>query len=121
MTLTVEPEALRAFARQLSNCTDAVHAARSYSIEQGDIPAPEAGLLTGHASFDSLENQLRPAHEQFSSEIAATLAYLADLLERSERALNGTATWYEETDRRTASQLDGAYPQVARPSADPEG
>jgi uncharacterized protein YukE len=68
-----------------------------------------------------LGNRLRPAHEQFSGEIAATMAYLADLLERSERALHRTATWYEETDRRAASQLDATYPQVARPSADPEG
>jgi hypothetical protein len=121
MTFTVEPEALRGYARQLSDLADAVDAAGSYITAQGDISWHDAGAVTGYLSYDSLGNLIQPAHERFSGEIAATLVYLGDLLQRSERALSGAASWYAETDRSAAAQLDATYPRIARPSADPEG
>jgi hypothetical protein len=108
----VEPPDVEAYARQLADGAAATRAAKAYIGRQGTMTWHDRG---------SLSLMLRPGHETFVDEMTSTLGYLSDLLDRCEEALKSVASWYEETDRRSASRLDATYPQVRRQYADPEG
>lgn len=112
MGFVVEPVALEVYGRELADDAAAALAARAYIGRHGTMTWHERGTLN---------LLLRPPHETFVDEMTSTLAYLGDLLEECESAMKAAASWYEETDRSSASRLDASYPQVARPSSDPEG
>jgi hypothetical protein len=109
--LRVDPATLKSFGRQLAEEANVARAGGSYVGRHGSLSLHQQGLA----------GLIQPAHERFVNEIVSTLTYLGALLERCEDALKAAASWYEETDRRSATRLDATYPMVNRPSPEPEG
>ncbi|MGW1453131.1 WXG100 family type VII secretion target, partial [Micromonospora sp. NPDC002411] len=99
MTLSVEPQALVSFARQVDRAAVDVWAMRSYLNRHADV-------ATGGEQVEIA----KAAHEQAVEVINGTLNRLACLLENSAPELRAAAVYYRTTDLANADRLDGALP-----------
>ncbi|WP_192581108.1 WXG100 family type VII secretion target [Micromonospora noduli] len=101
MTLSVEPQALVSFARQLDRAAVDVWAMRSYLNRH-------AAVATGGEQIEVA----KAAHEQAVEVINGTLNRLACLLENSAPELRAAAGYYRTTDRANADRLDRTLPSA---------
>ncbi|MGC4874974.1 hypothetical protein ACLQ26_01740 [Micromonospora sp. DT43] len=99
MTLSVEPQALVGFARQVDRAAVDVWEIRNYLDRYADV-------ATGGEQIEIA----KAAHEQAVEVINATLNRLACLLENSAPELQAAAGYYRTTDLANADRLDRALP-----------
>ncbi|CCH19244.1 hypothetical protein [Micromonospora lupini] len=99
MTLSVEPQALVGFARQVDRAAVDVREMRSYLSRYADV-------ATGGEQIEIA----KAAHERAVEVIDATLNRLACLLENSAPELRAAAGYYRTTDLANADLLDRALP-----------
>ncbi|MEV4216514.1 hypothetical protein [Micromonospora sp. NPDC049662] len=99
MTLSVEPEALVGFARQVDRGAADVWEVRSYLNRHADVATGGEHLKIAKA-----------AHEQAVEVIDSTLKRLACLLENSAPELRAAAGYYRATDLANADRLELTLP-----------
>ncbi|MEV1145580.1 WXG100 family type VII secretion target [Micromonospora sp. NPDC049799] len=99
MTLSVEPEALVGFARQVDRAAADVREIRAYLNRHADV-------ATGGEQIQIA----RAAHEHAVDVIDSTLNRLACLLENSAPELRASAGYYRTTDLANADLLDRTLP-----------
>ncbi|MEV1321266.1 hypothetical protein AB0J14_34910 [Micromonospora arborensis] len=102
MTLSVEPQALIGFARQVDRAAVDVWDIRSYLNRHADV-------ATGGEQIEVA----KAGHEHAVEVINGTLNRLACLLENSAPELRATATYYRATDLANADRLDRTLPPAA--------
>ncbi|MET8263104.1 hypothetical protein ABZU92_03820 [Micromonospora arida] len=102
MTLSVEPQALIGFARQVDRAAVDVWDIRSYLNRHADV-------ATGGEQIEVA----KAGHEHAVEVINGTLNRLACLLENSAPELRATATYYRVTDLANADRLDHTLPPAA--------
>lgn len=99
MTLSVEPEALVGFARQVDRAAADVSEIRAYLNRHADV-------ATGGEQIKIAKE----AHEHAVQVINGTLNRLACLLENSAPELRAAAGYYRSTDLANAERLDRTLP-----------
>ncbi len=102
MTLSVEPEALTGFARQVDRAAADVWEIRAYLNRHADVATGGEQIRIAQA-----------AHEQAVAVINGTLNRLACLLENSAPELRASASYYRMTDLANADRLDRTLPPAA--------
>jgi hypothetical protein len=106
MSFSVEPQALRTYARQLEDARQVADAAKRYVHQYGDLSLHERGLIS----------LMAPWHQQLVAALNDLLGHLETVTDSSADALRKAATHYERTDLRTEGAIDATYPAVPRPS-----
>ena len=110
MCFAVQPDAVRAYARQLATASQNAETFATYINEYGSFDIHQAGLI----------GLLTGSHSSFVSELNRMLAHLAQLTDASEQALMRLADDYGSTDRQSAAKIDAGYPTVTRATVNPE-
>jgi hypothetical protein len=104
MGFEIDPQAVRAYADELTAAHRAADAARKYVNEHGQFSGHEKGLI----------GTVIGSHEGFVTALNQMLGHLMDLTDMSEAALKQVAARYELSDEGAAAMLDATYPAVPR-------
>jgi len=93
------------FAPRPAEALAHAEAGKRYVIGNGTFTAHEAGLI----------GYLIPHHRAYVEALTRMLDHIAKIVDASEQSMNGIATSYERTDKRSAEEVDASYPAVVRP------
>ncbi|MEU4156464.1 type VII secretion target [Actinoplanes sp. NPDC026670] len=105
MTFTVEPTDLRVFAATLARLAESSEIARGYANQIGSFSLLENGIL----------GELHGRHAEFLAELNQTMQRMMELLDASSLSVQAVATAYEQTDLKSAAEIDSSYPAAQRP------
>lgn len=104
MTFSVDPSAVRTYARHLSDAHQVAETAKSYVNQHGSFSVHESGLF----------GMLAPGHRQLLASLNTMLGHLSTLTDTSSVAMKQVAGHYEQTDLRAESTIDATYPAAPR-------
>jgi ATP-dependent protease HslVU (ClpYQ) peptidase subunit len=107
VSFSVEPDALRVAAKAHEQSVGHLVVASAYNTTHSQFEWYEVGLIAG-ANAD---------HRNLVELLQQRLAQAAELLSRSAQELAKAGDAYERIDRRSAAEIDSAYPASERPDA----
>ncbi|GAA2679624.1 hypothetical protein [Actinoplanes palleronii] len=105
MTFRVEPSSLRLYAAELTDQSEAAEETRGYASKWGTFGPHDQGAL----------GFLHGKHGDLMAQLTDTLTKLATVLDTSATNMRGVAETYENTDAKSAAEIDGSYPPAQRP------
>jgi hypothetical protein len=105
MGFRVDPERLRAAARDLTDAAQDAETTKTYVHKHGDLPITDLGAVI----------RIRGSHNAFLTALDDFLVDVGRLLTNSATELENVAAYYRRIDLDAAADLDATLPPTYRP------